>query len=190
MRGRRTAVVVLLLAASMAGCRDDPDPAPAPTPTTAAPTLAATATLERIRAPRFTGDLEVRVVTGERVSGLGCRQRTDRDACSIDGARTYTWRGAGPTVTVSSARMVPDAGFGTWIVLVRFAPADRDAVQRAADRAGRRGGFVLVLDGHSGSALQAATPIDVELGRITVRDLPKAEAKRLVEAYVTADTAR
>ena len=49
---------------------------------------------------------------------------------------------------------------------------------------------MLVLDGHSGSALQAAAPIDVELGRITVRDLAKAEAKRLVEAYVTADTGR
>ena len=130
------------------------------------------------------------MVTGKRVSGLGCRQRTDHDACSIDGARTYTWRGAGPTVTVNSARMVPDVGFGTWIVLVRFAQADRAAVQLAANRAGGRAGFVLVLDGHSGSALQAAAPIDVELGRITVRDLAKAEAKRLVEVYVTADTGR
>src|SRR5687768_9233889 len=95
VRGRRTAVVVLLLAALVAGCRDDPKPAPAPT--TPAPTLAAE--LARIHAPWFTGDLEVRVVTGERVSGLGCRQRTERDACSIDGARTYTWRGAGPTAT-------------------------------------------------------------------------------------------
>ncbi len=178
---------MLLLAALTAGCRDDPKPAP-PTPTATPPTLGAT--LERISGPRFTGDLEVRVMTGERVSGLGCRQRTDHDACSIDGARTYTWRGAGPTATVNSARMVPDVGFGTWIVLVRFASADRAAVQQAAYRAGGRDGFLLVLDGHSGSALQAAAPIDVELGRITVRDLAKADAQRLVEAYVTADTGR
>ena len=60
--------------------------------------------------------------------------------------------------------MVPDVGFGTWIVLVRFAAADRAAVQAAADRAGGEGGFALVLDGHSGSALQAVAPIDVEGG--------------------------
>jgi hypothetical protein len=47
-----------------------------------------------------------------------------------------------------------------------------------------------VLDEHSGSALQAVAPIDVEDGRIIVRDLLKSEAQRLVEAYVTADTGR
>ena len=52
------------------------------------------------------------------------------------------------------------------------------------------GGFALVLDGHSGSALQAVAPIDVEGVRITVRDLRKPDARRLVGAYVTADTGR
>jgi len=60
---------------------------------------------------------------------------------------------------------VADVGFATWIVLVRFAAADRAAVQEAADRAGREGGFALVLDGQSGSALQAVAPIEVEGGR-------------------------
>ena len=190
MRGRRTAAVLLLLAALTTCCRDDQDadqdigpPEPTATPTLGDP-------LERPRAPRLVGDLQVRVVTGVRVSGLGCRQRTAYDACSLDGAKTYTWRGDGTVGTVRGARMVPDVGFGTWIVLVRFAAADRAAVQEAADRAGREGGLALVLDGHSGSALQAVAPIDVEGGRITVRDLRKPEAKRLVEAYVTADTGR
>lgn len=182
--GRRTTVTMLLVAALTAGCRDHPEP---PQPT-AAPSLEGG--VERIREPQYVGDLRVRVVTGERVSGLGCRQRTTYDACSIDGSKTYTWRGNEPTVTVKSARMVPDSGFGTWIVLVRFASADRAAVQRAADRAGGRGGFALVLDGQSGSALQAVAPIDVEGGRITVRDLRKPEATSLVEAYVTAATGR
>ena len=82
MRGRRTAAVLLLLAAVATGCRDDQDAdrdAGPPEPT-AAPTLEAT--IERLRAPRLVGDLEVRVVTGVRVSGLGCRQRTAYDACS------------------------------------------------------------------------------------------------------------
>ena len=81
-------------------------------------------------------------------------------------------------------------GRRTAAVLVRFAAADRAAVQEAADRAGREGGFALVLDGQSGSALQAVPPIDVEGGRIAARDLRKLEARRLVEAYVTADTGR
>ena len=190
VRGRRTAAVLLLLAALTTGCHDDPDADQdtGPPEPTAAPTLEAT--IERLRAPQLVGDLDVRVVTGVRVSGLGCRQRTAYDACSLDGTKTYTWRGAGTAGTLSSVRMVPDVGFGTWIVLVRFAAADRAAVQAAADRAGREGGFVLVLDGNSGSALQAVAPIDVEGGRITVRDLRKPEAGRLVAAYVTADTGR
>ena len=185
VRGRRTAAVLLLFAALATGCRDDEDTAP-PEPT-GTPTLER---IERLHAPELDGVLEVQVVTGVRVSGLGCRQRTAYDACSLDGTKTYTWRGDETAGKVRSARMVPDVGFGTWIVLVRFEAADRAAVQAAADRAGGEGGFVLVLDGHSGSALQAVAPIDVEGGRITVRDLRKPEARRLVEAYVTADTGR
>lgn len=178
--------MLLLFAALATGCRDDEDTA-LPEPT-AAPTPEGR--IERLRAPRLDGELEVRVVTGVRVSGLGCRQRTAYDACSLDGTKTYTWRGDETAGTVRRARMVPDVGFGTWIVLVRFEAADRAAVQAAADRAGGEGAFALVLDGHSGSALQAVAPIDVEGGRITVRDLRKPEARRLVEAYVTADTGR
>ena len=190
VRGRRTAAVLLLLAALATGCRDDQDTDhdTAPPAPTAAPSLVDR--VERLREPHLVGDLEVQVVTGVRVSGLGCRQRTAYDACSLDGTRTFTWRGDGTAGTVSSARMVPDVGFGTWIVLVRFEEADRAAIQAAADRAGGEGGFALVLDGHSGSALQAVAPIDVEGGRITVRDLRKPEARSLVEAYVTADTGR
>jgi len=174
---------VLLVAALTAGCRDDAGPAlPAPT--------AARAVAEAGAVPLFNGGLATRVVTGLRASGLGCRPRSERDACSIDGSRTYTWRGDRRTVTVTSARMVPDVGFGTWVVLVRFVARDRAAVQRAAARAGGRGGFVLVLDAHSVGALQAAAPLDVEWGRITVRDLAKSEAQRLVNTYVTAATGR
>jgi hypothetical protein len=57
-------------------------------------------------------------------------------------------------------------------------------------REGGRGGFVLVLDAHSDSSLQAAAPLDVEWGRITVRDPANSEAQRLVKTSVTAGTAR
>jgi hypothetical protein len=190
VRGRRTAAVLLLCAALATGCRDDQDTdhdSGLPEPT-AAPSLGGS--VQRLRAPQLVGDLEVRVVRGVRVSGLGCRQRTAYDACSLDGTKTYTWRGDGTPGTVRSARMVPDVGFGTWIVLVRFQAADRAAVQAVADRAGGAGGFALVLDSHSGSALQAVAPIDVEGGRITVRDLRKPEARRLVGGYVIANTGR
>ena len=139
MRGRRTAAVLLLVAALTTGCRDDQDADQdtGPAQPTAAPTFAET--IERLRAPRLVGDLEVRVVTGVLASGLGCRQRTAYDACSLDGAKTYTWRGGGTIGTVRSARMVADVGFGTWIVLVRFAAADRAAVQEAGRPCGTRG---------------------------------------------------
>ncbi len=184
VRGRRTAVVVLLVAALTAGCSGDDSP-PAPNPQATVP-----ASTSESGVPRFEGALEVRVVTGLHVYGRGCRQRSEHDACTADGSTTYTWVGDRSRVTLTSARMHPNAGHDAWVVSLRFAKRDRAVVQRAAGDAGGIGGYALVLDARSGDALQAATPLEVTGGRITVRDLQKPVAWDLVSAYVTAATGR
>ncbi|MEO6510797.1 MAG: hypothetical protein ABIO16_07395 [Nocardioides sp.] len=188
MRGRRTAVALLLLAALATGCDGTTSSgaeAPEPDATTPGP----------VAIPELTGRLEVRVVTGLRVFGLGCRQRTEHDACSPDGSATYTWlaprSGARPkTVTVTGVRMHPDRSHRAWVVAIRFARHDRVAVRRAARHAIGAGGYTLVLDDHTGDALQAAGSMDARGDRIVVRDLTKPAAWDLVSGYVTAATPR
>ena len=184
MRGRRTTVAVLLLAALTTGCDDAPSTPPA----------AAETPLVSVAIPELEGALDVRVVTGTQVLGLGCRQRTEHDACSADGKATYTWvedrPGARRPLTLTSARMHRNAEHTAWVVALRFARTDRGVVRRAARRAAAANGYTLVIDDRSGNALQAAAPEATPGGRIVVRDLLKAAAWDLVSAYVTAATRR
>ena len=184
MRGRRTAVAALLLTALTTGCDEAGDATPE---ADAAPVVS-------VAVPEFDGDLDVRLVTGVQSLGLGCRQRTEQDACSADGRTTYTWLDGGPgnrrSVTVTGARMRLTAERTDWVVAVRFARTDRGVVRRVARHAVGSRGFALVLDGRTGSALQAAPPESVEGGRIVVRGLTKGVAWDLVSAYVTAATPR
>jgi hypothetical protein len=140
--------------------------------------------------PSYDGALIVDLASGLRVMGLGCRETSPRDACSADGSRTYTWLGRMQPVTVTSVRTHPDADHGAWVVEVRFARDDRPAVQATAERSEGMGGYALLLDAHSGDALQAAAPLDVEGGRITVRDMVKRDAWALVDVYVATAASR
>jgi hypothetical protein len=140
--------------------------------------------------PQFTGHLRVRLATGLQRMGIGCRQRSDRDACTVDGSATYTWLGRAQPAVVSSVRTHPDAGHGSWVVVVTFARTSRPAAQQTATRARSLGGYALLLDAHSGDALQAVPPDAVAGGRITLRDLAKPDAWDLVDTYVTAATDR
>jgi hypothetical protein len=191
VRGRRTAVAVGLVAVLVggvtAGCRDDTSPE------RAAPTATPAAAVEGIddeTATAWTGSLEVLLVTGLRVIGIGCRAGTARDACTIDGQHTYRWKGQPRAATATATGTHEDTGFGTWVAVVRFARGERDRVQAAAEAAGGQGRPVLVLDAHSGDVLQEVAPLDVERGRIVVRDLRKPEAEQLVGPYVTAAAGR
>ena len=142
--GRRTTVAVLLLAALTTGCDDAPSPPPAAAET---PSVS-------VAIPELEGALGVRLVTGTQVFGLGCRQRTEHDACSADGRTTYTWvedrPGARRPLTLTSARMHRNAEHTAWMVAVRFARTDRDVVRRAARRAAGSSGYTLVIDDRSG----------------------------------------
>ena len=172
---------MLLLTALATGCDGGAQAGP-PAPATPA---------AGVSIPEFEGALEVRVVTGVQMFGLGCRQRTDHDACTPDGTTTYTWRDVEPgSVTLTSARMHRNAVNTAWVVALRFARTDRDDVRRAARDAAGSGNFMVVLSDRTASALQAVPPSAVEGGRIVVRDLTKATAWDLVSAYVTAATPR
>ncbi len=87
--------------------------------------------------PELEGALRVRVVTGTQVFGLGCRQRTEHDACSADGKSTYTWvedrPGARRPLTLTSARMHRNAEHTAWVVALS------SRVPTGASYAGRRG---------------------------------------------------
>jgi hypothetical protein len=52
------------------------------------------------------------------------------------------------------------------------------------------GGYALLLDQHTGDALQAVAPLDFEGGRIVVRDMEKSDARALVNTFVAAAAAR
>jgi hypothetical protein len=184
MGGRGTTVAVLLLAALTTGCDQARD---------AGPEAVATP-LVSVAIPEFEGALDVRVLTGLQVFGLGCRQRTEHDACSADGKTTYTWLddrpGALRPLTLTRARMHRNAEHTAWVVALRFARTDRGVVRRAAERAAASGGFVLVIDDRTGNALQAVAPEAANGGRIVVRHLVKATAWDTVSGYVTAATPR
>ena len=72
VRGRRTAAVLLLLAALTTGCRghQDADQDIGSVEPTAAATLAES--IERLRAPRLVGELVVRLRSTSRVVGSPC----------------------------------------------------------------------------------------------------------------------
>jgi hypothetical protein len=181
------AAVAVVVAAVTAGCQGHVEAGPqqADDP----PSSLATDLLDD-GSPSFDGALPVDLASGLRVIGLGCRQSSPRDACSADGSRTYTWVGPMELVTVTSVRTHPDADHGAWVVAVRFASDDRRAVQASAERSAGMGGYALLLDQHNGNALQAAAPLDVEGGRITVRDMEKGDAWALVDTFVAAAATR
>jgi len=190
MRGSRTAVAVVVtvaIAGAASGCQGGVEAGPPPADDL--PGSVATDLLDD-GSPSFDGALPVDLASGLRMMGLGCRQSSPRDACSADGLRTYTWLGPMKLVTVTSVRTHPDADHGAWVVAVRFARDDRRTVQASAERSRDMGGYALLLDQHNGNALQAAAPLDVEGGRITVRDMEKGDAWALVDAFVAAAAAR
>ena len=86
--------------------------------------------------------------------------------------------------------MRPAPDHGAWVVTLRFARGDRSSVTRAAARAGAMGGYALLLDPHTGDALGAVQPAQVQGGRIVVENLTKPDAWDLVTTYVTAATQR
>ena len=187
MRGARMAAVAAAVAAVTAGCQggETTDPQPAAD----LPSSVATDLLDG-GSPSFDGALPVDMASGLRMMGLGCRESSPRDACSADGVRTYTWVDPMELVTVTSVRTHPDADHGAWVVAVRFARDDRRTVQAAAERSAGMGGYVLLLDQHTGNALQAAAPLDIERGRIVVQNMLKGDAWALVDTFVATAGAR
>ena len=138
--------------------------------------------------PEFVGALPVDLVIGLQMLGLGCRPTTRRDACTVDGLRTYTWVGQKHPVGLTTARMRPAPDHGSWVVTLRFARGEGSSVTRAAARAGAMGGYVLLLDQGTGDALGAAQPAQVQGGRVVVENLSKPDAWDIVTTYVTAAT--
>jgi hypothetical protein len=187
-------VSVVAAAALLTGCQDDANPGPLPpssTPqTSASATDGATGAAAQLGVPEFSGDLSVDVVIALQVMGLGCRHTSPRDACTVDGSRTYTWVGPRHAVDITSARMRPEPDHGAWVVTLRFQRNDRASVTRAAVRSGKMGGYALLLDPHTGDALSAVKPEQVEGGRVVVANLTKPDAWDIVTTYVTAATQR
>jgi len=194
MRGVLVFVSVVAAAGLLTGCQDDANPGPLPPSSTAeaSPTATdgATGAAARLGVPEFSGNLPVDVVIALRVMGLGCRHTSPRDACTVDGSQTYTWVGQRRAVDLTSARMRPEPDHGAWVVTLRFDGSDRASVARAAVRSGTMGGYALLLDQHTGDALGAVEPEQVQSGRVVVANLTKPEAWDLVTTYVTAATQR
>ena len=194
MRG----VLVLVSAVAVAGlttaCQDDSDPGPLPPSTSAqaspSTTVGATGAAAELGVPEFSGDLPVDLVIGLQMLGLGCRPTTPRDACTVDGLRTYTWVGQKHPVDLTKARMRPALDHGSWVVTLRFARGDGSWVTRAAARARAMGGYALLLDQHTGDALGSIQPAQVQGGRVVVENLSKPDAWDVVTTYVTAATQR
>ena len=195
MRGVLAFVSAVAVAGLTTACQDDANPGPLPPPTTSAQaspsvTVGATGAAAELGVPEFSGDLPVDVVVGLRMLGLGCRPASPRDACTVDGLRTYTWVGQKHPVGLTTARMRPAPDHGSWVVTLIFERSDRSAVTRAAVRAVAMGGYALLLDPHTGDALGAVEPAQVQGGRVVVENLSKPDAWDLVTAYVTAATRR
>src|SRR3954469_22978235 len=90
MRGARMAAWAagaLVAAVPLSGCSgtEAADPRPAST----APSSVSTDLISG-GTPSFEGALPVRLASGLRIMGLGCRQTSRRDVCAVDGSQTYT----------------------------------------------------------------------------------------------------
>jgi hypothetical protein len=194
MRGVLVLVSAVAVASLTTACQGDSNPGPLPPPATAqaspSTTVGATGAAAELGVPEFSGDLPVDLVIGLRMLGLGCRPATPRDACTVDGLRTYTWVGQKHPVDLTIARMRPAPDHGSWVVTIRFARGDGSSVTRAAARAGAMGGYALLLDQHTGDALGAVQPAQVQDGRVVVENLSKPDAWDIVTTYVTAATQR
>jgi hypothetical protein len=194
MRGVLVFVSAVAVASLTTACQDDSNPGPMPPSSTAqasaSPTVDATGAAAELGVPEFSGDLPVDLVIGLQMLGLGCRQTTPRDACTVDGLRTYSWVGQKHPVDLTTARMRPAPDHGSWVVTLRFARGDGSSVTRAAARAGAMGGYALLLDQDTGDALGAVQPAQVQGGRVVVENLSKPDAWDLVTTYVTAATQR
>jgi hypothetical protein len=194
MRGVLVVVSVVAVAGLATACQDDSNTGPLPPASTAqaapSPTDGASAAAAQLAIPDFSGDLPVDLVVGLRMLGLGCRPTTPHDACSADGLRTYSWAGPKSKVGITTARMRPEPGHGAWVVTLRFDADDRSSVTAAVTRAGDVGGYALLLDPHTGDALGAVQPAQVQGGRVVIENLSKPDAWDLVSNYVTAATQR
>ena len=190
MRGRRTTIVqvlVAVLAAAVTGACDlgptgDMERSPGPALVAVDPVGG--------DPPELTESLAVELGTAVTVFGRGCRAMSPDQRCSVDGTKTYTLKGTLETATAAGVWMQLDAGSAQWAVRVRFGSGDEAVVGRVAARTAAAGGFVVVLDAHSGDVLQAVAPTGVRNGRIVVHDLNKPGAEHVVNTYVTAATGR
>jgi hypothetical protein len=187
MRGRRTALVevlVVVLAAGLAGaCSFGSARSPEPT---SGPTLVAVEPEGGGGLPELAGKVDVELGTAVAVFGLGCRPQSIRQRCSTDGEKTYTLTGALRPATVTAAWMQLDTGGGRWTVNLRLGVGDQTAATRTSRRAEARGGLVVILDAQSGDVLQAVSPNDVRDTRITRNDLHRLTAEGVVAAFVDA----
>jgi hypothetical protein len=190
VRDRRTRLVqvlVAVLAATVTGACDlgpsaDIEPSPGPTLVAVDPVGG--------DPPELTEALEVELGTAVAVFGRGCRAQSPHQRCSADGTKTYSLKGGLQTVTAAGVWMQLDTGRPQWTVRVRFGSGDEAVVGRVAARTEAAGGFVVVLDAHSGDVLQAVAPTVVRNGRIVVPGLPRPGAEHVVNTYVTAATGR
>ena len=82
------------------------------------------------------------------------------------------------------------SGGAQWTLNVRLAAGDSRALSLVAARATAQGGFVVVLDAHSGDVLQAVAPTERTGVRIMVSACRNRDADAIVGAFVTAATGR
>ncbi|MBF4768423.1 hypothetical protein ISU10_11660 [Nocardioides agariphilus] len=186
MRGRRTALVQVLVtvlaAGALGGCDFGGGPDQEPT---SGPTLVAD-DAGGGNPPELTGRVAVELGTAVAVFGLGCRPQSARQRCSVDGQKTYTLTGRLRPATVTAAWMQLDTGGGRWVVHVRFASHDHWSAAKTADRARDKGGLVVVLDAHTGDVLQAVSPNDVSGAQIARNDLHRLTAESMVGSFAHA----
>lgn len=169
---RRTAAALLVSAplwAALGGCRGN-EATTSPTPTSE-PLLP--------HQPVFTGRLDVIVQPALQVVNDDTCTPAHNRACSADGQAYVPITDPAPA-TLLEARARLAEGHTSWTTVLRFDPASRQALTRAATRAGAAGGMVLVMD--ADRLVLVAAPFTLVRGRTIVFDhLDKPDAWQLVE---------
>jgi hypothetical protein len=165
---RRTAIT-LVACVALTGCQDSPSRPPerAGAPAQASP-----------QEPRFAGRLPLTVRPGlQVVAGGDC---VGNQVCSADG-QAWVPFGTPVRAVLTAARTRPDDRHLAWVTALRFDPAARPRLARAARDAVAAGGVVLLLDGTT--VLAAVPPTQVRGSGATFTGQEKADAWRLVEEF-------